>query len=287
MRYEGTIYRPPSEWQSYILQVTIGCSHNACTFCGMFKGQRYRERPLHEVLEDISMAKATYGHVDQVFLCDGDALSRSTEDLLAILRKLREVFPGVREISTYASAKGILKKCASELRILKEAGLSKAYLGVESGDDKVLHDTHIGVTAAQTLQAGKMIVGAGMELYAIILIGLAGRARSKDNAVATARIINDMKPRYLAAMTYTPVPGTPLFKDIEEGGFDELTTLECLQETKWLVELLDVEGLQVVSNHVSNNIDVSGVVPGDKPRMLEMLNAAIARESFGDSWRML
>ena len=193
MRYEGNIYRPPSEWQSYILQVTIGCSHNACTFCGMFKDKSYRVRDLKEIYEDIDMAKSYYGNVDQIFLCDGDAISLDTALLLKIIHKIKRTFPGIKEIATYASAKGTLKKSAEELTILKEAGLSKAYLGVESGDDKVLRDTHKGVNVMQMTEAGKALVGAGIELYAIILIGLAGRQSSKENAISTAKIINEIK----------------------------------------------------------------------------------------------
>ena len=200
MRYEGQIYRPPSERQIYILQVTIGCSHNACTFCGMFKGKQYRERPLQEIYEDIEMAKATYGQVDQIFLCDGDALSRDTKDLLKIIHKIKIAFPNIRDISSYASAKGILRKSREELVLLKEAGLTKAYLGVESGDDAVLKETNKGVNAMETAEAGKSVEVAGIELYAIILIGLAGKARSRENALATAKIINEIQPHHLAAM---------------------------------------------------------------------------------------
>jgi radical SAM superfamily enzyme YgiQ (UPF0313 family) len=278
MRYEGNIYRPPSEWQSYILQITIGCSHNACTFCGMFKDKRYRVRPLAEILEDIDMAKQHYGSVRQVFLCDGDAISLETKDLLKILHKLKKTFPDLQEISTYAGPKSTLKKSREELKLLCEAGLNRAYLGVESGDEQVLKETCKGVNAAQMLEAGQNLVGSGMELYAIILIGLAGKERSAENACATAEMINKMKPAHLTAMTYTPVPGTKMYRDIEAGKFEVLDTRDCLAETRTLVEHLSLEQLHFLSNHASNYLSIDAMLPQEKESVLSTLDAAIHKE---------
>ena len=287
MRYEGNMYRPPSEWQSYLLQVTIGCSHNACTFCGMFKDKRFRVRQLSEVLEDIDMAKEQYGTLDQVFLCDGDAISLDTSDLLKIIHKIKRVFPEVKEISTYASAKGTLAKSDEELKLLKEAGLTKAYLGVESGDDKVLSDTHKGVNVMQMTEAGQALVRAEIDLYAIILIGLAGKDRSKENAIATAKIINEIKPQNLAAMTYMPVPNTPMYKDIENGKFSVLTDKECLQETRWLVENLDKRHMYFTSTHASNYVPIEGDIYSEKESILGVLDDTIQNSNIRKSYRGL
>ena len=287
MRYEGNMYRPPSEWQSYLLQLTIGCSHNACTFCGMFKDKRFRVRQLSEVLEDIDMAKEQYGTLNQVFLCDGDAISLDTADLLKIIHKIKRVFPEVKEISTYASAKGTLAKSDEELMLLKEAGLTKAYLGVESGDDKVLSDTHKGVNVMQMTEAGKALVRAGIDLYAIILIGLAGKDRSKENAIATAKIINEIKPQNLAAMTYMPVPNTPMYKDIENGKFSVLTDKECLQETRWLVENLDKRHMYFTSTHASNYVPIEGDIYSEKESILGVLDDTIQNSNIRKSYRGL
>lgn len=287
MRYEGNMYRPPSEWQSYLLQVTIGCSHNACTFCGMFKDKRFRVRQLSEVLEDIDMAKEQYGTLNQVFLCDGDAISLDTADLLKIIHKIKRVFPEVKEISTYASAKGTLAKSDEELKLLKEAGLTKAYLGVESGDDKVLSDTHKGVNVMQMTEAGQALVRAGIDLYAIILIGLAGKDRSKENAIATAKIINEIKPQNLAAMTYMPVPNTPMYKDIENGKFSVLTDKECLQETRWLVENLDKRHMYFTSTHASNYVPIEGDIYSEKESILGVLDDTIQNSNIRKSYRGL
>ena len=276
MRYEGTIYRPPSEWQSCLLQVTIGCSHNACTFCGMFKDKKYRVRPLTEILEDISLAKVQYGHIEQIFLCDGDAIAIPTKDLLKILHHIKRTFPQIKMISTYAGPKSTLSKSMEELELLREAGLTRAYLGVESGDEQVLKETCKGVNAAQMLEAGRCLVEAGMDLYSIILIGLAGRERSRENSLATADMINRMNPKHLAAMTYMPVKGTKMYKDIEAGKFQVLTEMECLEETKALIEGINLDNLHFTSNHASNYIPIEGTLRADKEKLVTLIDEVLS-----------
>ena len=144
MRYEGTVYRPPGEWKSYLLQVTVGCSHNACTFCGMYKDKRYRVRPLEEIFEDIALARAAYGDVKRVFLCDGDAVAMDTEELLAVLDRLYETFPSLERVNAYAGPGSTLRKTEEELAALRRAGLVRLYLGVESGSDAVLRAVRKG-----------------------------------------------------------------------------------------------------------------------------------------------
>jgi radical SAM superfamily enzyme YgiQ (UPF0313 family) len=244
----------------------------------MFKDKKYRIRPLQEIMEDIDMAKQQYGTVHQVFLCDGDAISLETKDLLKIIHKLKKTFPELKEIATYAGPKSTLKKSREELTLLCEAGLTKAYLGVESGDEQVLKDVHKGVGAAQMLEAGQNLVGAGMELYAIILLGLAGKERSTQNAVATAEMINKMKPAHLTAMTYTPVQGTKMYRDIEAGTFHVADTRDCLSETKTLVEHLSLEHLHFLSNHASNYVSIDAYLPKEKESVLKTLDAAIHHE---------
>jgi radical SAM superfamily enzyme YgiQ (UPF0313 family) len=244
----------------------------------MFKDKVYRVRPLNDILEDIDMAKQQYGSVKQVFLCDGDAISLETKDLLKIIHKLKKTFPDLKEIATYAGPKSTLKKSREELKMLCEAGLTKAYLGVESGDERVLKETCKGVNASQMLEAGQNLVSSGIELYAIILLGLAGRERSIENAMATADIINKMKPAHLTAMTYTPVPGTKMYRDIEEGKFEVMDTRDCLIETKTLVENLSLEHLHFLSNHVSNYVSIDAELPEEKPSVIETLEAAINNE---------
>jgi radical SAM superfamily enzyme YgiQ (UPF0313 family) len=244
----------------------------------MFKDKRYRVRPIEDVLEDIDMAKNRLGTVRKVFLCDGDAIAIKTADLLKILHKLKRTFPEIEEISTYAGPKSTLTKSHEELKMLCEAGLTRAYLGVESGDEQVLKDTCKGVNAAQMLEAGQNLVGAGMDLCAIILIGLAGKERSEENAAATADMINRMKPNHLAAMTYTPVPETKMYKEIERGDFHVLNDTDCLKETRSLVEGIHLENLHFTSNHASNYVPIDGYLSRDKEQILKLLNAAINGE---------
>jgi radical SAM superfamily enzyme YgiQ (UPF0313 family) len=275
MRYEGQMFRPPSEWQSYLLQITIGCSHNACTFCGMFKDKKYRRRELSEILEDIDMARKAYSHIEQIFLCDGDAISYPTDDLLTILHKLKETFPELKEVATYAGPKSTLAKSEDELTLLKDAGLTKAYLGVESGSDEVLKRTCKGVNAAQMAEAGRRLVHAGMDLYAIILLGLAGKQCSLTHARETAAIINEIGPAHVPAMTYMPVPGTPMYRLIEEGRFQVLTEQEILLEAAELVKNIEVPNLHFTSNHASNYVTIEGILPRDRETILNQLMTAM------------
>ena len=281
MALEGNIYRPPSEAMSYIVQCTAGCSHNACTFCGMFKDKKFRVKDMDEIRDDIKEAARRYPQVREVFLADGDAIAMPLEDLLSILALLKESFPSLESVATYAGPRSTLKKSPEELRLLHEAGLTKAYLGVESGDDKVLRDTCKGVNAEQMERAGKSLVEAGIELCAIILIGLAGKERSLENARATAQIINRIQPAELAAMNYTPVPGTRMYQQIQDGDFHPLDDREALLETRELVEGLQVDGLHFTSNHVSNPVSASCWLPRDKKALIAALDDALGRTPDG------
>ncbi len=276
MRYEGDIYRPPGEWRSYLLQATIGCSHNACTFCGMYKDKKYRVRPLEEILEDIDMAKAYYGELTRVFICDGDAIAMPTDDLIKILHKLYENFPMIQRVTIYASPNGTLDKTPEELKQLYEAGLGRAYLGVETGDDALLKAINKGVNAEQMLKAGKMLVESGMDLWTIILLGLAGAGESKTECIPhTIEMLNEMKPQHISAMTYNPVPNTKLYRDIQEGKFHLMSADEALLETKMLVEGIDVPGVHFTSNHASNYLPLKGTLPDDREKFLNLLDGAL------------
>lgn len=278
MRYEGMIFRPFSEANSYLLQCTIGCSHNGCTFCGMYKDKRFRIRTLDEIQTDIRMARDAYGDVEKVFLCDGDAIAIPTEILLEILRLLFSTFPSLRHVGTYVGPKSILAKSMSELVALRAAGLTKAYLGVETGDDDLLKEVNKGVSAREMLQAGQNIVQAGMNLSSMILLGLAGNGpRSTAHALATAAITNAMRPRYLAAMTITPVPGTVLYHRMSRGDFALPDAFETLMEMRTLIANLEVEGLRFVGVHASNYLPLNGTLPQDKPAMLAQIDGILEK----------
>lgn len=277
MRYEGNIFRPFSEANSWLLQCTIGCSHNACTFCGMYKDKKYRVRSVEEIYEDIRMARDHFGDLEKVFLCDGDAIAIETGVLEGILGELKKSFPSLRHVGSYVGPASTLSKSMEELRALRAAGLTKAYLGVETGDDELLGVVRKGVTAEEMLRAGRNLVEAGINLSSMVLLGLAGKGPgSKRHALATAEITNRMQPHYIAALTVTPVPGTVLHRRINEGSFQLLDPFETLEEMRVLIEHLAVDGLRFVGIHASNYLPINGTLPADREKMLALIDEALS-----------
>lgn len=276
MRYEGNIFRPFSEANSYLLQCTIGCSHNRCTFCGMYKDKHYRVRTLTEIEEDIRLARASYGDVEKVFLCDGDAIAIATGDLLHILHILYDTFPSLRHVGSYVGPRSTLEKSGEELRSLRIAGLTKAYLGVETGDDALLRQVKKGVSAREMLEAGRKLVDADINLSAMVLLGLAGPGEaSRRHALATAEICNAMGPQYLATLTVTPVPGTALFRQVETGGVTLPDPFETLEEMRLLLEHLTLDPLRFVGVHASNYLPFSGTLQRDKEQMMATVDLVL------------
>lgn len=278
MRYDSDLlYRPPGEWKSYLLQCTIGCSNNQCTFCGMYKEKKFRIRPTEEILEDIDMARAYYGPgLQRVFLMDGDAIIIKTEDLLRILRKLYDTFPALEKVTLYAGPRSTLSKTPEELKALHDAGLSRAYLGVESGSDAVLKFIHKGVNAQQMLQAGQRLVEAGIDLWVTIILGITGEGGDwREHILSTAQIINEMKPRHLSAMTFAPAKGTPLGDDVLAGRFKVYGPDHILEECRLLIEHLDVDPLHFTSNHASNYLPLKGSLPEDREKFLSLIDQAL------------
>ena len=278
MRYDSDLlYRPPGEWKSYLLQCTIGCSNNQCTFCGMYKEKKFRIRPTQEILEDIDMARAYYGPgLQRVFLMDGDAIIIKTEALLRILRKLYDTFPALEKVTLYAGPRSTLSKSPEELKALHDAGLSRAYLGVESGSDAVLKFIHKGVNAQQMLQAGQRLVEAGIDLWVTIILGITGEGGDwREHILSTAQIINQMKPRHLSAMTFAPAKGTPLGDDVLAGRFKVYGPDHILEECRLLIQHLDVDPLHFTSNHASNYLPLKGSLPQDREKFLSLIDQAL------------
>jgi radical SAM superfamily enzyme YgiQ (UPF0313 family) len=281
MRYEGAIFRPFSEANSYLLQCTIGCSHNRCTFCGMYKDKRYRVRHLDDILTDIRMAKEQYGDVEKVFLCDGDAIAIPTPQLLKILEALYGAFPSLRHVGTYVGPTSVLAKPIDELVSLRRAGLAKAYLGVETGDDRLLKEVRKGVSASEMLEAGTRLVEAGMNLSSMVLLGLAGRGpRSLEHARATAEITNAMRPRYLAALTITPVPGTVLYSKLKSGEFELPDAFETLAEMRELIAGITLDELKFVGVHASNYLPLNGTLQQDRDAMLSKIDQVLQTHDY-------
>ncbi len=276
MRYEGNIYRPPSEARSYILQCTVGCSHNRCTFCNMYKGKKYRVRELEEIMADIRMAKLYYHDLEKVFLADGDALAMETSELLQILDALYQSFPSLKHVGIYASPDSILKKSLQELSEMKDHGLTMAYLGVETGDEELLKDVGKGVTYDEMVAAGKRVREAGILLSVTILLGLAGRtSKAVEHALNTAKICNEINPDYIAALTLMLVPKTVLYQRMQKGEFELPEPFEILEELRIIIEHLDVQGSEFRSNHASNYLPIKGRLPEDKKKILELIDGII------------
>ena len=276
MRYEGNIYRPFSEANSYLLQCTIGCSHNRCTFCAMYKDKKYRIRSMAEIKTDIKMAQEHYGNVEKVFLCDGDAIAIETDMLLEILDELYKSFPSLRHVGSYVGPQSTLSKSLSELSALRAAGFTKAYLGVETGDRELLKEIKKGVSYDEMLQAGRNLVNCDINLSTMVLLGLAGKGpRSHEHALATAQITNEMKPQYLAALTVTPAPGTALFKQVQEGNFQVLDAFETLEEMKIIFENISIDNLRFVGSHASNYLPIQGTLQKDKAAMVQMVDKVL------------
>ncbi len=278
MRYEGDIYRPPGEWKSYLLQCTVGCSNNTCTFCSMYKSKRYHTRPLADVLEDIEMASRTwYRDTETVFLCDGDAIDLPPEYLFAVLDALYKTFPHLRRVTTYAGPLSTLRKTPEELKAIRQAGLQRAYLGVETGDDALLRHVKKGVGADGMLQAGQRLVEAGFDLWTIVITGLEGGGREalERNAALTAKMINEMKPKHLSSMTLMPVEGTPLYAEVERGELTLQNPFESLLEVRQLVSQIELSGLHYTSNHASNYLPIKGTIKEERERILGQLDEVL------------
>ncbi len=281
MRYEGNVFRPPSEAGSLLLQVTIGCSHNRCAFCAMYRDKKFRVRKLDEVLQDIPLAQEYYGPVARrVFLCDGDAMVVPTAHLLRVLIALEEAFPELQRVGIYANARDILKKSENELRELVRHRLSIFYIGLESGSDRILQQMNKGVTAAEMIEAVRKAQACGMKSSVIYLLGLGGRTLWQENAVESARAVSAMNPNYLSALTVTVIPGTPLADAMNRGTFELPTPEEFVLELKLFLEHVDVKATVFRSNHASNYVPLAGRLPKDKEPLIAELDSAIRHRRF-------
>lgn len=276
MRYEGMIYRPPSEAYSLLVQVTIGCSHNSCTFCNMYIDKDFRVRDEAEVFEDLDDARNTYPYVERVFLCDGDALCLSTDRLIRILDKVYSTFPECRRVNLYGNTIDVLHKTDKELSMLAEHGLKMVYLGAESGDPEVLKAIRKGSTREEIIQAVKMLESAGIRTSVTFISGLAGKAGWRDHAVNTGTMISEMGASYVALLTLMLDPRTEIARQIREGEFEVLSPEEVIAETYLMLENADPEVPCVFrSNHASNYLSLKGNLPDDKERMLSQLRNAM------------
>lgn len=289
MRYQGMVYRPPSEAYSLIVQVTYGCSHNTCAFCSMFKEKHFAVRPLEEVLEDFREARKTYRRVERVFLADGDALVRKAEELYVILDTVRELFPECERVTSYASPSSIRIRTEEELRTLREKGLSMVYMGLESGCDDVLKLMRKGHMSDEIVAMGQKVRRCGIALSVTAITGLGGPELLERHAIETAEAFNAMNPEYIGMLTLMVEEGTPLYDWVHDGSFKLLSQQEVLEETRILVQHLDSPGSVFRMNHASNYLALRGTLNGDQQAMLRAIDAAEHDLSLlrPESWRGL
>ncbi len=270
------IYRPPSEAYSLLVQVTIGCSHNSCTFCNMYIDKQFRVRSEAEVFEDLEEARAAYPYVERVFLCDGDALCLSSDRLVRILDKIYRLFPECRRVNVYGNTIDVLAKTAEELSMLAEHGLKMVYLGAESGDPEVLKAIRKGSTREEIITAVKMLEASGIQTSVTFISGLAGKAGWRDHAVNTGTMISEMGASYVALLTLMLDPRTEIARQIREGEFQLLSPEEVIAETYLMLENADpVRPCVFRSNHASNYLSLKGDLPTDRDRMLAQLRNAM------------
>lgn len=274
---EPPVFRPPSEADSLILQATLGCSHNTCTFCGSYLGKEFRVKPLNTFRAEVRhLARVEQYRPSRIFLADGDAFVLSTEQLVRVLRLLYAEFPGVQRVSIYASALNVKRKSDADLQAIREAGLELVYIGLESGDDEVLRLVNKGATNQDNIDACLRLKASGFTISPIIILGLGGTERTQAHARNTAASINAIDPPYLAALTLMLVPGTKLNAEAQRGAFHALTPLETLQELRVLIDnLAHLTKCVFRTNHASNYLPLRGVLSRDRPRLLAAIDTVL------------
>ena len=278
MHYEGYCIRPPSEAGSILLQVTVGCSHNRCAFCGTYRNKRFRIKEERIILSDILYAARRMRQTDRLFLMDGDALIIPQPRLVWILERIREHLPWVKRVGVYANAKSIRRKSVEYLRRLRENGLGILYYGVETGDDEIRAAIQKGSTAAVCIEMGRRIKEAGILLSATVLLGIGGRGQSLRHSRATGRLLSAMDPDYVGALTVMLIPGTPLYRDDESGAFELPDEAGLLRELREMIAHTDLSGGYFFSNHASNYLPVKAKLPDGKQKALDWIDAALRGE---------
>ncbi len=277
MRYDGLIIRPPSEADSLILQVAVGCSHNQCTFCPAFKAKKFRVKPLEHVLQDIDSALTAYGPgVRRIFLCDGDPLILPAAHLNTILERLNRTFPRLQRVGIYGNAKSILKRTPDELAQLRALKLGIVYLGLESGDPETLAAVRKGATPEDMIRAARQVREAGIKLNVTVLLGLGGVKRSTEHARATIDVLNRMQPNHVAALTLMVVEHTPLYDEMQQGRFELPGTFDLLTELREIIAGSELKNCLFFSNHASNYFPVQARLPHDKLTLLDQLDRVLA-----------
>ncbi len=281
MYRERMVIRPPSEAGSLLLPVTIGCSHNKCTFCCTYIGVKFRIRPVDDIKRDIDQVAQNYSwSVRRVFLEEGDALICPQRRLVEVLEYLNKKFPYLERVGTYATPQSALIKSVDQLKELNRLGLKIAYLGVETGDEELLKKVKKGATYAQLVEAGRKLKEGGITLSVTVLLGLGGVEGSREHALKTGRVLSDIDPDFAGALTLMLVPGTPLHKDWKEGRFSLISPFQSLEELKLMIENSNFTNCFFTANHASNYLPLKVRLPGQKAEVIEMINKVLAKKDM-------
>jgi radical SAM superfamily enzyme YgiQ (UPF0313 family) len=278
MHYEGNIIRPPSEANSILLQVTVGCSRNKCTFCGTYKGERFRIKSDAIIMEDIDFAAKYCKRQRRVFLCDGDALIIPQKRLSKILGEIEKRLPWVTRVGLYANAKALNMKTAEELMELKSHGVGIFYLGLETGDDVTLKKIRKGASSRHMIEMGIKAKQAGIKLSITVLLGIAGPQRSQIHAMETGRVLSAIDPDYVGALSLMLIPGTPLYQDYQSGEFRLIEPREMLAELRTMITSTNLTRGLFHANHASNYLPIRARLPKDKEPTIRLIDAALAGE---------
>ena len=274
--YDYPLYRPPSEAYSLIIQATLGCSQNKCTFCSMYKSKKFTIKPLEQIKKEIDFFRIYVKKAERIFLADGDALIMPMKILKEIFIYINEKFPEAERISLYGSPKSILLKTPEELLELKNLGLGLIYLGVESGSDKILSSVKKGVSREEIITAGKKVKKVGIPLSVTAIAGLGGKENSIEHAVETASLISEINPDYFGVLTLMLEEGTELLEEYKKGNFIPLSSSEILEETKLMIKNINVKEKCIFrSNHASNYVSLKGTLPYEKENILKTIDYAL------------
>lgn len=281
MYQERMIIRPPSEANSFLLSVTIGCSHNKCTFCGTYPGVKFRIRHLEDIKQDIDEVAQNYSRsLKRVFLEEGDALIAPQRILIGVLKHLNEKFPHLERIGTYATPQAALIKSVDELKELNRLGLKIAFMGVESGDDELLKKINKGASYDQIVEAGRKIRQAGITLSVTVILGLGGIEGSRNHALKTAKILSDIDPEFAGTLTILLVPGTPLHKEWEEGKFTLISPFQSLEELKLMIQNSNFTNCFFTANHASNYLPLKVRLPKQKAEVIKLIDEVLATKDM-------
>jgi len=273
--YDFPPFRPPSEANSLLLRVTRGCPWNRCTFCSMYKGMKFEIRDLEEILGDIELAKDLYGdRIGTIFIGDSNSLVAKAEMLVKVLNALFSSFPHIERVTSYARAKTIAKKPLEDLKKIYQAGLTRLHVGLETGDRDLLKEIDKGATPEEMIEAGRKAKEAGFEYSLYVLLGIGGEEKWEQHAKGTAEVLNQVDPHFIRVRTFIPQPNSPLYEAMGKGGFQSASPETILNETKLLLEKLQVTS-QFLSDHISNLLPLHGKLPEDKEKMIQMIDEAL------------